>query len=98
MPDTYSFLLILRIALVAILYLVILQIVFVSRRKQRSDEDEIRDLAGEGCERGVLRVHEDEVRVHLSLDDAFERRGLTRIGFDGEDERHLIPRLRWGHL
>jgi hypothetical protein len=35
LPDTYSFLLILRIALVVILYLVILQVVFVSRSEMR---------------------------------------------------------------
>ena len=33
--DNYSFLLILRVALIVILYLVILQIVFVSRREMR---------------------------------------------------------------
>jgi hypothetical protein len=38
MPDTYQFLLILRIALVAILYLVILQVVAVSRRELRLAE------------------------------------------------------------
>lgn len=35
LPDTYSFLLILRVALVVILYLVILQVVFVSRSEMR---------------------------------------------------------------
>lgn len=35
MPDTYAFLLILRIALVAILYLVVLQVVAVARRELR---------------------------------------------------------------
>jgi hypothetical protein len=35
MNDPYTFLLVLRVALVAILYLVVLQVVFVSRREMR---------------------------------------------------------------
>jgi hypothetical protein len=68
------------------------ELLFVTRREQRGEEDDVGYLLGDGGERRVARVHHRKVRpAHVLADDALERRRLTMIRFEGEDERHQSP-------
>ena len=52
-------------------------------------KDHVRDLGGEGGDRGIGRIDEEQVGVDVVPDDPFEDRALALIRLDGEYEWHV---------
>ena len=65
------------------------QVLLVSRREQRRDEDHVGDLRAERRDRRIRRVDEEQVGVGVLADDPLEHAALPQVWFDCEYQRHV---------
>ena len=63
------------------------ELLFVARRQERREQDDVWNPGRQRRDGGVTRVDEDQVRVDLLANDALENGGLTVVRLDCEDER-----------
>jgi hypothetical protein len=68
------------------------QLVFVARRHERGEQDDVRYACIQRRHGGIPRVDDLDLRVDLRLDEIPQQGGLTRIGFEREDQRHVPSR------
>ena len=64
------------------------QVLLVRRRQQHRHQDDVGNVRCQGGHRGVRRVDQEQLRMHVVADDPLQHGALAGIRFDGEDERH----------
>ena len=65
------------------------ELLFVARRQQRGDENDIRQWASIAADCRLARFDQDQIRANLFADDALEDSRLFQIRLDRENQRHL---------
>ena len=66
------------------------ELLFVARRQQRGEEDDVGNPGRQRRDGGVARIDQDEVRADLFANDALEDGGLAVVRLDREDERQCL--------
>ena len=66
------------------------QLVLVARRHQRRQQDHVGDLLIDGRDGRIPRLDQDQLRLHQLADDVLEDAALADVGFDCENECHLL--------
>ena len=63
------------------------ELLFVARRQQRGQEDDVRDPGVQRRNRGVAGIDDDEIGAYLLANDPLEDGRLAVIRLDCEDQR-----------
>ena len=67
------------------------QLVFVARRHQRGEQQDVGHARRDSGDRPIARVHDLDLGMHFGLDELPQQRGLAWIRFEREYQRHVLP-------
>ena len=66
------------------------QLVFVARRQQRGQQDDVRHACRQRRHRGVAGVDHRHFDPGVLLENGAKQRPLAGVGFERKDERHAV--------